>query len=56
MDLLHSSGKGGQQSMPHFHFHLLPRFKNDKLNTWPKLPKTTTDRNELWKKLNKPKS
>ncbi len=51
MNLLHASGKDGQQSVSHFHFHLFPRFKNDGLDTWPDLAKIEFDRDELWEKL-----
>lgn len=36
LNILHASGKSGQQSIGHFHIHLIPRFKNDGLDTWPK--------------------
>jgi len=36
VNLLHASGKSAQQSVFHFHLHLIPRFENDGLNTWPK--------------------
>ena len=51
MNLMHASGVDGQQSVFHFHIHLLPRFKDDKLNTWPNLPKIKTDKDELLEKL-----
>ena len=51
MNLIHASGVDGQQSVFHFHVHLLPRFKDDKLNTWPNLPKIETNKNELLEKL-----
>lgn len=49
INLMHASGVDGQQSI--FHFHLLPRFKDDKLNTWPNLPKIEIDKDELLEKL-----
>ena len=51
MNLMHASGVNGQQSVFHFHIHILPRFKDDKLNTWPNLPKIETDKDELLEKL-----
>jgi histidine triad (HIT) family protein len=51
MNVLHASGKDGQQSVSHFHFHLFPRFKNDGLDTWPNLAKKDFDADEIWQKL-----
>ena len=34
INLLNSNGKEAQQSVFHFHMHLVPRQKNDKLNLW----------------------
>jgi histidine triad (HIT) family protein len=36
INLLHASGKSAQQSCFHFHFYLIPRYKDDGLDTWPK--------------------
>ncbi len=35
INLLHASGKAAQQSCFHFHIHLIPRYKEDGLDTWP---------------------
>ena len=31
VNLVNSSGIDAEQSVPHFHFHLIPRYENDKL-------------------------
>lgn len=49
MNVLHASGVDAQQSVPHFHFHLLPRFKDDQVNAWPNL--LGVNKEELWQKL-----
>lgn len=51
VNLMHASGKDGEQSVFHFHLHLLPRFKDDGLKTWPQLPKIEVNTEELLKKL-----
>lgn len=34
MNLLHAAGKEAQQSVFHFHFHIVPRYENDGLDLW----------------------
>jgi len=51
VNLLHASGAAAQQSVPHFHLHLLPRFDQDGLNAWPQLPKADFDLDALLQKL-----
>lgn len=36
VNILHASGKEAQQSVDHIHYHIIPRYKNDGINTWPK--------------------
>lgn len=50
-NLIAATGEGAQQSTPHFHIHLLPRFTNDGLDTRPKLPEIDVDKDELLKKI-----
>ncbi len=51
VNLLHASGVAAGQSVPHLHFHLIPRFDNDGLDAWPKLPGTQQSKGELLEKL-----
>ncbi len=51
MNLMHASGIDGEQSVYHFHMHLLPRFKDDGLHTRPTLPQIDVDKDELLKKI-----
>ena len=34
INILHASGKDAQQSVPHFHIHVVPRYPNDGLDLW----------------------
>jgi histidine triad (HIT) family protein len=36
INILHASRPQAQQSVFHFHIHLVPRYANDGLDTWPK--------------------
>ena len=50
-NIMHASGEDGEQSVFHFHFHLLPRFEKDGLKTWPDFPKIDMNADELLGKL-----
>ena len=39
VNILNASWKDAQQSVPHLHFHIIPRFPNDNMDTWPKFEK-----------------
>jgi histidine triad (HIT) family protein len=34
INILHASGHSAQQSIFHFHFHIVPRYENDGLEIW----------------------
>ena len=47
INILHASGAAAQQSVPHFHLHLLPRFEGDGLDAWPTVPEWNGNLDEL---------
>ena len=51
VNILSASGKTAQQSVPHLHFHILPRKQEDGLNAWPRLGKDHHDLQEVAKRL-----
>ena len=44
MNIIAATWEAAQQSVPHFHFHLLPRFKDDGLDTRPVLNPVEVDK------------
>lgn len=50
-NLLIANGQEAEQSVPHAHFHYLPRFADYGLSTWPALPPFKTDLDALLLKL-----
>ena len=51
VNILGANGKAAQQSVPHFHLHLIPRRSGDGLNAWPKLGKNWEDLEEVRRRL-----
>ena len=51
VNILGANGKAAQQSVPHFHLHLIPRKAGDGLNAWPKLGKNWEDLEEVRRRL-----
>ena len=53
INILHASGKNAQQSVFHFHIHLVPRYKDDKLDIWPKSDYKELNLDEIKNKIAK---
>lgn len=51
VNILHASGESAQQSVFHFHLHLIPRYKDDGLDTWPKSNYKEKSLEDLYQKL-----
>ncbi len=43
VNILNASGKDAQQTVFHFHVHIIPRKQNDGLNCWPNLKESEMD-------------
>jgi histidine triad (HIT) family protein len=44
VNVLFAGGPAAQQSVPHFHIHVLPRWPGDGVDAWPSLPGYHGDR------------
>lgn len=40
VNVLNASGAGSEQSVPHLHFHVVPRWEGDGFTTWPEARST----------------
>lgn len=51
VNLLNANGKAAQQSINHFHIHIIPRKNNDNIDAWIKLNGAENPLEEMQKKL-----
>lgn len=51
VNLLHASGVAAGQSVPHLHFHIIPRRTQDGLDAWPHFPGAAEDMEEVYQRL-----
>lgn len=51
VNVLNASGAAAQQSVPHLHFHIIPRKENDGMDTWPKMNNPAKNMREICEKL-----
>ena len=51
VNVLHASGEAADQSIPHFHFHLIPRKKGDGVDAWPNFEGARREIEEVFEEL-----
>lgn len=54
VNLLNASDETAGQSVPHFHFHIIPRKQNDGIDAWPEFKGGKQDIETLWNKVKIP--
>jgi histidine triad (HIT) family protein len=54
VNVLFAGGPAAQQSMPHLHVHVLPRWPGDGVDAWPRLPGYEGDRDRDFRALTAP--
>ena len=51
VNILNASGVDAQQSVFHYHLHLLPRYPGDGIDAWPHMPEWEGDQDDLLRKV-----
>lgn len=51
VNLLNASDESAGQSVPHFHIHIIPRRKNDGIDSWPAFNGAKQKIEEIWKNI-----
>lgn len=51
VNLLNASEEAAEQSVPHFHMHIIPRKGGDGVEAWPVFTGAREDAAEVWKRI-----
>jgi histidine triad (HIT) family protein len=51
INILNANWSYAWQSIPHLHFHIMPRFKDDNLNLWPLITPNNHNRENIYSLL-----
>jgi histidine triad (HIT) family protein len=51
INIINNNGESAEQTIPHLHFHIIPRVEKDSLNVFPKLPGSKLSLEDNLKKL-----
>ncbi len=51
INLLNANDERADQSVPHFHIHIIPRKRNDNVDAWPKFDGAKHETEEIYEKI-----
>ena len=51
VNLLNASGESAGQSVPHFHMHIIPRRRNDRIDAWPDFPGAAEEITDVFNRI-----
>lgn len=51
INLIGTNGRGADQSVPHFHMHIIPSKKDDGIEAWPEFGGAKHDIDEIYEKI-----
>ncbi|MBR6186903.1 MAG: HIT family protein [Clostridia bacterium] len=51
VNLLNASGESAGQSVPHFHIHVIPRKRDDRIDAWPKFAGAKEEMRKTFERL-----
>jgi len=51
INLLNANDESADQSVPHFHIHIIPRKRNDNVDAWPNFDGAKHETEEIYEKI-----